>query len=205
MSIFDILGLNSPFRIDGKRLYIRPLKRKEVEIIKTWFEDKELISHAFGVIARNDTLEKISSEYMKDIFLVSTEILGIFLNSGELIGFINYSMKSGRHTKRARLGIVIGREAKRQQGYGKESLNLALFYLFNIHGVDIVELDTASFNLRAQNCFLSCGFQIVRETTDINLITGELIHKIDMILEREDFFLDIAERFEELPKAGTCQ
>jgi RimJ/RimL family protein N-acetyltransferase len=203
VSIFDILGINSIFRINGKRLYIKPIRKKESEIIKKWFDDKDLISHAFGVIAQEETLCKISGEYMKDIFAVSTEVLGIRLNNDELIGFINYSLKTGK-LKKARLGIVIGKEDHRQKGYGKESLNLALFYLFNILGVDIIELDTANFNLRAQNCFTACGFKAIRKTTDINLITGELIHKIDMELSREEFFLDINNRFEELPHAAAC-
>ena len=75
----------------------------------------------------------------------------------------------------------------------------ALYYLFEKISVNRVELDTAYFNVRAQRCFHKCGFIKTGEVTDINLINGDLIHKVNMNLDRKDFMARASTYFLEYP------
>ena len=198
MNFFSLFE-KQEYRIVSDRIYLTPLLKKDLKIVKKWFEDNEMVSHAFGVLTEGSVLEKIAREYLKDIFKASDEILGIWLQDEmKLIGFVNYCLYS-RLNNTSRIGIIIGEEAYRSLGYGTEAMLMTLYYLFEKKGLKQINLDTANFNVRAQNCFKSCGFKIIGEITEVNFLNGELIHKLEMSLTKDDFFSNINNQLPKLP------
>jgi RimJ/RimL family protein N-acetyltransferase len=199
MSFLSRITNRPPYRIIGQDCILQPLVNRDMKKINSWLENKDLIKFAFGVIADDKVLNRISSDYMHNFFSSSTEIIGIWVDQNTLVGFINYSVTRYRDFT-ARIGILLGEEDNRNKGIGTRALNIALLYLFDRRGLEKIELDTASFNTRAQKCFLKCGFKKVREVSELNFFSGQMVHKILMELYREDFLENIYERFNELPK-----
>lgn len=197
MSFMELFKVNPRFRIVGSRCELKPLSKHNLQQVKKWFKDSNLTRYAFGIIAEDEVLNKIARNYLRDIFVTSTEILGLW-TEGKLVGFINYSTRKYQPDS-ARIGILLGKEENRGRGLGTEAMNLALLYLFDRVGLERVELDTALFNTRAQRCFEKCGFRRVRETTEFNFLSGETVHKIIMVIYREMFFENVYQRFEKLP------
>jgi len=184
---FDLFKMKNNFRVVGENCILIPLSKEDFTLVKNWFQDRDLISHAFGTTAEDDVLDKIAREYTRDFFSNSDEIMGIWYKNLSLVGFINYSRK-GSPPGTVRIGIIIGNEKYRSRGIGTEAMNLALYYLFDYKGIERIDLDTAGFNTRAQKCFQKCGFQETGEITEVNFLNGELIHKIEMSLYKKDFY-----------------
>jgi RimJ/RimL family protein N-acetyltransferase len=199
MSFLHRITNRPQYRIIGQECILQPLVNRDMKKVNKWFEDKDLIKFAFGVVADEEVLNRISSDYMHNFFSSSTEIIGIWVDKNTLVGFINYTVIRYKQFI-ARIGILIGEENDRNKGIGTIAMNMALLYLFDRRGLEKIELDTASFNTRAQKCFEKCGFKKVREVSELNFFSGQMVHKVLMELHRDDFLEDIYTRFENLPK-----
>lgn len=199
MSLFDLFFKKKrDLRISYGDCTLKPLEKKDLGTLRSWFADRDLIRFAFGMLAGDRQLDRTVEDFMKNLFTSSMEIFGIWLPGPSLAGFVNYTLFKSR-ANFGRIGILIGREEIRSKGLGSNALNMALFYLFDREGLETVELDTASFNLRAQKCFKKCGFQRIGEIADVDPQSDEIVYKVLMRLEARDFFEDLYKRFNALP------
>ena len=83
---------------------------------------------------------------------------------GELIGFFCYSVNMDNNE--GMLKFVMNNPRYRGQGYGKEMINLAVKYAFEITNVQAVHLNVFPENTRAKKCYESVGF--TERNTDMN-------------------------------------
>ena len=58
----------------------------------------------------------------------------------------------------AQLGIMIGDRDYWDNGYGTDTVNTLVKHVFSITEIKRIYLKTLKWNLRAQKCFLNCGF-----------------------------------------------
>ena len=58
----------------------------------------------------------------------------------------------------AKLGVIIGDRNYWDQGYGADAIATLLDHIFNTTALLRISLNTLDWNLRAQRCFLKCGF-----------------------------------------------
>jgi len=80
-------------------------------------------------------------------------------SDGRHIG--NCACYSINHRKKeAEIGIMIGDRHYWDKGYGGDALLCLIDYAFNKLGLRRIHLKTLESNLRAQCCFLKCGFSI---------------------------------------------
>lgn len=162
-----------PILSETGRLRLDPIQAHEVKEVENWFSDFESSRLAFGVDAEPELLGQLIHEYLEELHKDRAGVLMVRLAEQTLddppLGFVRYKLyrKSRRCT--ARVGILVGDPGLRGQGLGQEAMGALLDYLFGSRAVDIVELDTADFNLQAQNCFYACGFELLRETEVIDL------------------------------------
>lgn len=199
MELYDLfLQKKHNFSITYEGCTLKPLSRKDLLLIRSWFRDMELSRQAFGIIAKDEVLDNVVRDYFRNVFATSMEVLGIWGEESNLLGFINYSVNSHPDMV-GRFGIVIGDEKNRNKGLGTKALKTCLYYLFEKIGLDKVELDTAFFNNRAQKCFAKCGFRKTGEVTDIDLMKGDLIHKVLMEITQEEFFSRLYLSFNTIP------
>lgn len=137
---------------------IRPyIPDKDYEYLSKWIDDER--THAYWCADRlpypitpesfHDFLEKISIEWTDNAY-VATE------NNGQVVGFFCYSVNTEINI--GFLKFVIIDNAKRGNGYGKEMLNLALQYAFEITGATAVQLNVFDENTSAKHCYEKVGF-----------------------------------------------
>ena len=121
----------------------------------------------------HDFLEKISIEWTDSAY-VATE------NNGQAIGFFCYSVNTEDNI--GFLKFVIIDKAKRGNGYGKEMLNLAVQYAFQITGATAVQLNVFNENIAAKQCYEKAGF--VERSVDKNVFAykDELWSRCNMII-----------------------
>ncbi|NLL90701.1 MAG: GNAT family N-acetyltransferase [Dehalococcoidales bacterium] len=58
----------------------------------------------------------------------------------------------------AEVGIMLGNRKYWNQGYGAEAMLMLVDYIYNKHNFKRVYLKTLDYNVRAQHCFIKCGF-----------------------------------------------
>lgn len=167
---------------------IRPyIPSKDYEYLSKWIDDER--THAFWCAnllpypmtqnSFHDFLEKNSIEWTGSAY-VATE------NNGQVIGFFCYSVNT--EDSNGFLTFIIVDKAKRGKGYGKEMLNLALQYAFQITGAKAVQLNVFNENTSAKQCYEKVGF--VERNMDKNVFTykDELWSRCNMIICKSEFF-----------------
>ena len=65
--------------------------------------------------------------------------------------------------KSMELGIMIGKKNYWDKGYGTDSVNTMIKFIFNNTDFSKIYLHTLKWNTRAQQAFIKCGFKIIRE------------------------------------------
>ena len=163
---------------------IRPyIPNKDFEYIAKWIDNER--THAFWSANRfpypitpesfHDFLEKISTEWTDSAY-VATE------NNGQVVGFFCYSVNTENNI--GFLKFVIVDKEKRGNGYGKEMLNLAVQYAFQITGAAAVQLNVFNENIAAKQCYEKVGFVERNIDKDVFSYKDELWSRCNMIITK---------------------
>ena len=109
----------------------------------------------------------------------------IDLNNDKLVGTIGLEHFNWIE-RSAVLGIFIGDEDYRSNGYGTESIKLLLEYGFKYLNLHSIRLDLLAVNERAHKCYLKCGFKDTGKSREEIFLNGKYYDKLHMdILEYE--------------------
>ena len=163
---------------------IRPyIPNKDFEYIAKWIDNER--THAFWSANRfpypitpesfHDFLEKISTEWTDSAY-VATE------NNGQVVGFFCYSVNTENNI--GFLKFVIVDKEKRGNGYGREMLNLAVQYAFQITGATTVQLNVFNENIAAKQCYEKVGFVERNIDKDVFSYKNELWSRCNMIITK---------------------
>lgn len=150
--------------LNGQHIYLRAIEPEDLDFV---YE----IENDMAFWSLSDTQAPYSrfliKQYLKnakqDIYEAKQLRLAICTNDNNTIGLIDvfdYNVKN----KRAGIGIIIKDEPNRNQGYGREALQLLVDYCFEIlhlHQVyaNISEENQASINLFENNGFEKIGLK----------------------------------------------
>ncbi|MFA5629684.1 MAG: GNAT family N-acetyltransferase [Dehalococcoidales bacterium] len=140
------------------RVILREKKPDDAINDYKWKTDPEL--------AKLDACQPLTMPFNEYVFLYVSELqlsplvkheFSIETHNGEHIGNCAY-YNVNRFRREAEIGILIGNRDYWDKGYGKEALVLLIDYTFGKYNLKRVHLKTLEWNIRAQNCFLKCGF-----------------------------------------------
>lgn len=165
MSLISRLFVNKQ-RLQGRKIMLRPLYKKEISIITLWFSNYKLLELGFGILREAPNFTAITTSYLKHLTTNRDQFFAIEAPLLGFIGFISHHIIDHQEGV-GRIGILIGNQSAWGKGYGRDAVSTALWHLFIEKGLSKVELDTAEFNKHAQHCFEACGFIIDEEKTNI--------------------------------------
>ncbi|MCM1048154.1 MAG: GNAT family N-acetyltransferase [Clostridiales bacterium] len=170
---------------------IRPyIEDKDYEYIEKWIDDEKvhalwcanLISYPVTKENLHNFLGKSAMEWTDSAY-VATE------SNGKVVGFFCYSINIDDNS--GFLKFVIVDSKKRGAGYGKEMLNLALQYAFNITGVDLVRINVFEDNIAAKQCYTKIGFVVESITKGDFQYKDELWNRCHMVIEKSSFLIKV--------------
>ena len=174
-------------KLVGERIYLSPKSCEEEDIIKftEWMNDFEITDY----IDNSSMLFSYESEKEWVIASAKKSSPGNFniidLETNELIGSVGVDNIKDV-SRSAVLGIFIGNDKYRSNGYGTEAIKLLLEYGFkylNLHSIKLTVLDV---NARAYKCYIKCGFKETGRDREAMYLNGKYHDVIHMdILESE--------------------
>jgi RimJ/RimL family protein N-acetyltransferase len=170
----------------GLRPFEDPISDDEIAQVYRWSRDEQLLRWSGGTPTdlslaefserlRNDQREGF--EQRRVFFMLTRERrlirrIGIFA--------MDWARREGE------LGIVLGERSEWGKGYGRAAIRLLLQQLFGTTTLERVYLFTYPENLRAQRCFIACGFRNVGLVSRFSVERGEH-YAIEMEITRRDF------------------
>lgn len=168
----------------GDRLYLSPMNPNDVEKYVEWISSP-IVSDGMGNTS-NILTESLDKEFIEKALKNGDKCFAIILlKNDELIG--NCSIyRENDNARVAELGIFIGDEKFRNNGYGQEALNLLLDYGFNYLNLNSVYLSVFSFNDVAINCYKKISFKEAGRLRENYFLNGKYYDVVYMdILKRE--------------------
>ena len=141
-------------------LRLRPYKPQDAQYIANWIVDEKQYFQ-WSADRMNDyplTAQKLNTHYeemgQSDSFWTMTAIDEAGIPRGQLIMRFLDEAKND-----LRFGFIVVDSAVRGKGYGKEMLQLAIRYAFEILRVERVSLGVFANNPKAAYCYASVGLQ----------------------------------------------
>ena len=174
-------------KIVGDRIYLSPrgASDEEIEKFTEWMNDFQVTDYInkseqiMTAIGEKEWLENNARKNENKNFNI------IDLNSNKLIGAIGLE-KFNWTSRNAILGIFIGDENYRNNGYGTEAIKLLLEFGFKYLNLHSIRLSLLSVNERAHKCYLKCGFKDAGKSREEIFLNGKYYDKLYMdILEGE--------------------
>jgi diamine N-acetyltransferase len=148
--------MNSAFLI-GERLYLRPLEKADLALIRGWANDPE-VRRLTGEV--KPMSEAAADEFYERVRTDPDRIwLTIVLKDGDRPIGETGLLRMFPAWRTTDLSIIIGDKGAWEQGYGTEAILLMLDYAFGYLNMHRVALGVVGFNERALSFYEKVGFK----------------------------------------------
>jgi len=172
-------------KLIGERLYLSPLNIEDAEKYVEWFCDFKMTDgigksgNIMTIQAEREWIEQTLKNNDLNFAIVSLE-------KDELIGNCGFANVS--HQNRiGTVGIFIGDENNRSNGYGTEALKLLVDYGFNYLNLNNIMLTVKSFNKRAIKCYEKVGFKEFGRRRESYFLNGKYYDDVHMDILANEF------------------
>lgn len=173
-------------------LRLRPYKNCDAKTIVTWCKDEVSFRKwssdrwASFPITEADMNQKYVDYNGDCIDMDNFYPMTAFDESG-VVGHLIMRFTDEKKTI-LRFGFVIVDDSKRGKGYGKEMLELALKYSFEILKVEKVTLGVFDNNMSAYYCYKSAGFCEAEMDKEVTCnVCGETWKILELEIEKKDY------------------
>lgn len=137
---------------------LRPLKKRDLNLMVGWFGTRlEFMQWCAGKFEYPLTIEQLNEYYERTENDINAWIMAALDPSGNLVGHFLFR-KADFLNDSIHIGFIIIDKQHRGKGYGKEMVESALKYAFEILKVKRVTLGVFENNASAHRCYLSKGF-----------------------------------------------
>jgi RimJ/RimL family protein N-acetyltransferase len=173
-------------KINGEKIYLRPLEKNEMKLICKWHNDDEVMT-LFAITKK--TKEKYWLDWFKKINRdPNTIYFGIVKkNDDKFIGYVNIEQIYWNHKLCRDTGILIGEKEEWSKGYGTEAMHLIIKYAIEELGLHRLELMTFVFNKRGMRVWDKCGFKKEGIMRRARFVNGEWHDVIFMALLEDEY------------------
>ena len=174
-------------KLVGDRIYLSPKGTSDDEIEKftEWMNDFEVTDYTgrtgqiTTLVGEKEWLENAAKDSDNRNFNI------VDIENDKLVGTVGLENFNWIN-RSAELGIFIGDEDYRSNGYGAEAIRLVLEYGFKYLNLHSIRLDLLSANERAHKCYLKCGFKDAGGSREEIFLNGKYYDRLHMdILENE--------------------
>lgn len=191
-------GKKKSLSVDNENgLLLRRLVHSDIETVKGWLAERELAYIAFGLVKDipDTELRPFIDNYIKFISnpLSPCYFVAVCGLDSEILALTKFDLRRVNDKLIALVGIIIGDRKKRGRGLGTKALRQLYRLLFDSFKVDMIEIETATYNLPAYRCFKRLGMKKCEKLLSLEGIEGYGnpgfdAPKINMFLTKEDYY-----------------
>ena len=172
-------------KLEGKRIYLSPMNVEDAEKYVKWMNDRKVTD---GIASTAKLINTISEKaWIEKIMERGAFTFSIVLKENdELVGncgIMDFDAIHGTGT----LGIFIGEEEYRSNGYGAETIELLLDFAFNQLRCHNIDLGVFDFNERAIACYKKVGFKEYGRRHECYFLDGKWHDAIKMEVTEQDY------------------
>lgn len=173
-------------KIIGERIYLSPINENDLELYTKWMNDSS-VTDGLGMSSRITTLSNEADWITNTSKNGEYQFAIIDKKTDSLIGGGGFSVIN--HLRQiAEVGLFIGDEENRNNGYGTEALNLIIKYGFEYLNLNNVMLKVYSFNKRAVKCYEKVGFKEFGRRHQVIPMNNNWYDEIYMEILKSDYF-----------------
>lgn len=172
-------------KLVGEKVYLSPRASDDIEVFTKWMNDFNTTDY----LGRSDAVVTLESEmeYLTSTPDSNTKAFSIIsLKDTKIIGVISLE-KINYKDRKATLGVFIGDENYRGNGYGTEAIKLILDFGFNYLNLNSIGLALLEFNERAHKSYLKCGFKDTGRNRQAVYLNGKYYDRLYMDILKEEF------------------
>lgn len=170
--------------IQGQRVRLRAIERGDIPAFVRWFNDPEVTQYLQMYMPMSYAQEERWFDAHLDDH--QRQVFGIETLDGRLIGNVGLENIEWKDRKCV-LGIVIGEKEYWGQGYGTDAIKTLLGFAFAHMNLHRVMLSVWDYNVRAQRCYVKCGFQQEGRLRQARYYNGAYHDEIVMGVLRDEF------------------
>ena len=169
----------------GERIYLSPINTDDIETYTKWINDPEVALNLgaypiqFSLLNEKTALEELAAGQNYAIVRAEDDVL---------LGNIGLVDLSQLHQK-VEVGLFIGEESNRSQGYGAEALRLMLTYCFQTLNMHNVCLHVHGDNARGISCYEKVGFKKCGQRREALFKNGKFVDLIQMDLLAPEYIV----------------
>lgn len=169
-------------KLVGHKVYLSPMCMEDAETYTKWLNDPLVTenlgmpSNLVSVPGEKDWISKNSQ---------GTQFAIVKTETDQLIGNCGFNAVNQIH-QCAEVGIFIGDEENRNNGYGSEAMSLLVDFGFNYLNLNNIMLKVYAFNDRAINCYKKAGFKEIGRRRQAYYLKGKHHDQIFMDVIRAD-------------------
>jgi RimJ/RimL family protein N-acetyltransferase len=176
-------------RIFGEKIMLREYKKEDLKYMREWVNDPEIVDNLSDLFLHAHSLNETESfltmvlegkEQNQKHFVIADK------ETEEYIGQIDL-IKIDWKNRVAEMGIVIGRKDLLGKGFGSEAIRLLQSFVFQQLNLNRLQLFLHDYNIRAQRCYIKCGFIEEGRTRQSFFINGKYTDEIYMAILREEY------------------
>jgi RimJ/RimL family protein N-acetyltransferase len=162
----------------GSRISIGPFVPEDCAAVFCWMNDVaaarlDLAYRPLDMMAHQQWWQGLGKDQSKVVFAIRK------LSEPVIIGFVQIAAMNSVH-RSAEIGIRIGEEKNRGQGFGTEALRLALDFCWNHLNLNRAQLNVFKHNVRAIAAYRAAGFRKEGCMRKAAFIGGEWVDLIMM-------------------------
>jgi len=142
-------------KLIGHKIYLSPMCLEDAKVYTKWLNDpsvSENLGMSHNLVSVSGEQEWINKNSQGTQFAI------IKAEDDELIGNCGFNAVN-QIRQCAEVGVFIGEEENRNNGYGLEAMILLIDFGFNYLNLNNIMLKVFSFNERAINCYKKAGFK----------------------------------------------
>lgn len=172
----------------GERIKLREYRKEDLEPIRKWVNDPEIVDFLSDVFLYPHTLHN-TERFLNSMIEGNGEMRGFIIadrETEEYIGQIDLFRFDWKN-RSAEMGIVIGKKERLGKGIGEEAILLLQQFVFERLNLNRLELQVYDYNQRAYRCYLKCGFKEEGRLREKRYMKGKYVDVILMSILKSEY------------------
>ncbi|MFD3155336.1 GNAT family N-acetyltransferase [Haloimpatiens sp. FM7330] len=173
--------------LKGTKVLIKSIETKDINILYNILSDEEVRKYDGAYIilpSRECIIENIDKIRNNN----KVKYLSIVNEKNIVIGYLTYRQAQDAPNIYS-LGITVGKKFW-HRGYGQDSINTILKYLFLNRNAHRVELEVVELNKRAIKCYKKCGFKEEGIKKQRYFVEGKYIDVLIMAILKSEYMVN---------------